>query len=444
MVPVAPPSTLSVVLAVLLAAALVVGSVGARSVLARLVVAGLLFGLALVLGVRIGTSDDYARWREGPRGRSSPPALAGFDPGGDPARVRPLLERRPHHPFPERSPVAARQWKQLLLRELQRAVGWETDHDPGPPPATTISEEVLADGVVRQLLAFEADDGTRIPAYLCRPAGGRSPRGALLLVPGHGRGIVGTAGFVDDYQNGAGVALARAGYLTLTAELRGFGRLGPALGLDHRVVAMNALRAGSSYRAVVLADLRRAVSVLLDQRGVAPERVGVAGASLGGEIALMLAVLDERVRAVAVHSVGRPLGPVSDGPALHRFGERHGCHVPAATSPFLLLEDWYRLAAPLPLLVVDGDEDLRGLGRGADHVALFDGRLRDAYRLLGAWERVDLRVVDGGHEFFVDPMLDFLAATWPLRSRIPPEAPSAAVAGTRFGRVGMLRSGAFR
>ncbi len=132
----------------------------------------------------------------------------------------------------------------------------------------------------------------------------------MLVVPGHGDGARSTAGVVpDDYQHAAALALARHGFVTLTPELRGFGMLAPKGVPTHRAVAAGALESGTSYKAVVVKDLARALTVLQRWPGVDASRVGVAGASLGGELAVLLGVLDERVKVVASQSYGGAIGP---------------------------------------------------------------------------------------------------------------------------------------
>ena len=137
-----------------------------------------------------------------------------------------------------------------------------------------VRAETVRNGITRTLITFAAPDGTRIPGYLFSPSGSERRPGALVI-PGHGRGIVETAGRVNSYQHGAALELAVAGYVTLTMELRGFGHLGEVIGADHAYVASRALLAGSSYPALVLGDLRRALLVLAAHPAVDTERIAV-------------------------------------------------------------------------------------------------------------------------------------------------------------------------
>ncbi|MFF5705031.1 alpha/beta fold hydrolase [Streptomyces sp. NPDC012794] len=107
-------------------------------------------------------------------------------------------------------------------------------------------------------------------------------RPAVLL--GHGFG-----GSKDDVRAQA-ERLARAGYAVMTWSARGFGRSGGTIGLndpEHEVKDVSAL----------VDALARRPGVRLDADG--DPRVGVAGASYGGAVALLAAGYDRRVDAIA-------------------------------------------------------------------------------------------------------------------------------------------------
>jgi dienelactone hydrolase len=134
--------------------------------------------------------------------------------------------------------------------------------------------------VVRRFVTFAGGDGTPIPGYLFEPQG-RGRRPAVLVLSGHGHGIVETAGLVPSYQNSVALRLARAGYVAFTPELRGFGYLGPRAGFEHSFVAYNAFLAGSFYKAVLARDLARAVDLLQTLPSVDPARLAVTGCRTG-------------------------------------------------------------------------------------------------------------------------------------------------------------------
>ena len=257
-----------------------------------------------------------------------------FRVDGDPTLVRRVEALRPSRPFATlTSAEQMRTWRQQVRREI----GSRLYEDPfGPeanPPRMRVLREVDIDkGLRRAFVTYEASDGTTIPAYLFRPGSERQLPG-VLVIPGAGRGIVETAGIVRSYQHGAALALARAGFVTLTPELRGFGHLGESIGTDPSRVARKALLIGSSYYAVLMHDLRRGLSVFLDHPSVDASRVAVSGCSLGGDLSITLGALDySRLRGGCSRSLplarrARP-GAKSGG---GRFRVSRGCLKHCAT-----------------------------------------------------------------------------------------------------------------
>ncbi len=331
-----------------------------------------------------------------------PPPIP-FDSTGDALLARRLAAQTPARPFPAgatRAEVDA--WRVHVVGQLRALTKYDAASTGDVAVKVESSEEVGA--VRRTLLTFAAADGTRIPAYVHEPRGG-PPRGAVLVVPGHGAGARSTAGIAPpDYQHAAALALAHHGFVTLTPELRGFGMLSPRGAPSHRAVAVAALEAGSSYKAVVVKDLGRALTVLASWRGVDPGHLGVAGASLGGELAVLLGVLDERVRVVVSQSYGGSVGAtgVAEASTDEATQTPHGCHTMPGVNQLVWQEDWFRLVAPRPLLVTRGR---RNTPRESE---AFAAAVRPAFAAASVPDRFSFAVENGGHEFFVEPVAEFL------------------------------------
>src|ERR1022692_4263732 len=119
-----------------------------------------------------------------------------------------------------------------------------------------------------------------LDATLFRPAGaGRLP--AVLLAHGFGE----TKAAV----RGQAIGLARAGFAVLTWSARGLGRSTGQIALDSPDYEVKDTEQLISW-------LARQPGILLDHPG--DPRVGIAGASYGGAIALMTAGYDHRIDAV--------------------------------------------------------------------------------------------------------------------------------------------------
>ncbi len=320
-----------------------------------------------------------------------------LEPAGDVALCRPPAAARPESPFPESGGAAAvASWRAELRERLRRLFGYPAERPPAP--AYRVEKRERAGPVERVWLRYESFDGAWIPAILQRPAA-PGDRPAVLVIPGHGLGMTAAAGLVSDYQHGAAFELARAGFVTLTPELRGFGVLGEPRHTEHRLVAYNALLSGTFYKAFLAGDLGRALDLLESLPGVLPGRIGVAGASFGGEMAATIAALDERVRTVAVNAFGGRVGPApcvtgEAGAPLPR--QPHGCHLIPGINRLLAREDWFRLLAPRPLLVA--------LGRAPEPG--FAEAVRRAWGELAG--RVEIHSAPSGHLFHVDLTVRFL------------------------------------
>lgn len=117
--------------------------------------------------------------------------------------------------------------------------------------------------------------GKRIEGLLAVPKQ-KGPLPAMLCLHGHG----GSAQQVFDPKgiyHGFADRFARGGYVVFAPTF------------DHR-----------KYAAMTLWDLMRAVEVLQSRPEVAPAKTGVAGLSMGGEWAMLLAACDERLKAAVI------------------------------------------------------------------------------------------------------------------------------------------------
>jgi dienelactone hydrolase len=367
-------------------------SVGRRLALLALV------GVAAALGSRVGLEPRIQSVLDGWRKKE-----AVFDAGGDPMLSAALDGQRPDRAFPASgSADDARAWQSYVSERL-RVQAQLSGVVPTDVTFRVLSAEDV--GTVRRtLIAFDADDGTRIPAFVHEPRD-QAPRAGVLVIPGHGGGIRATAGITPDYQHSAARSLAERGYVTLTAELRGFGLLAPGGVAAHRAVAEAALVAGTFYKGIVARDLVRALTLLQRWPGVDPARVAVAGASLGGELAVFLAAIDQRPRVIISHSYGGSVGPESANEEATDDVRQtpHGCHTVPGVNRLLHREQWFALLAPRAVQVVRGRENV---GQRADAFQTLTTR---AFEQLSAPDRFQFRIVPGGHEFFLEAAADFLA-----------------------------------
>src|SRR5262249_3992886 len=151
------------------------------------------------------------------------------------------------------------------------------------------------------------------------------------------------AGLAGNPQQHYALELARRGYVTLTFDQICFEeRVEPALAgnLFERFEFTRRVTLGSCLQAKMTCDAMRAVDYLL-QRPEVNGRVGCIGHSLGGQQALFLAALDERIAAGASSCGFASLSTIFRDHVNHNFG----AYVPGLGA-VADLGDVLRLVAP--------------------------------------------------------------------------------------------------
>jgi dienelactone hydrolase len=277
---------------------------------------------------------------------------------------------------------------------------------PSPVPLDLeTTEVVVGEGYTRARVVFDTEAAMSVPAYLLVPDGRASAGSAVLAVHGHGPGKGVVVG-LDDTESPNGdyaVQLVRRGHVVLAPDLRCFGERQDWNPPDHYGCDTNlvhAVMAGINPLAQNLWDLSRCLDVLAGHPLVDPARMGVAGLSYGGTMALFLAATDERVAAAVVS------GYFSSWAESHKMPwNMCGSQVMPGMLGRLEHADLGALAAPRPLLIESGrDDDLFPVPVAEAAVA----ELRQVYRLLGASDALVHDVFDGGHQWHGTVALDFL------------------------------------
>jgi dienelactone hydrolase len=334
-----------------------------------------------------------------------------------------LLDELPTRPGPEDDLTATgslASWQQSFRIQLGARLG---DYRPDGPRHLEIGEVVALPGDVgftRHRVVFRSESHLDTPAWLLVPGRRREPGPAVLALHGHGpdpwiydHGRDAVCGPVPDDEPAAaalaeqcppfGADLARAGFVVLAPDLRGFGERWDRWPEGHRMCDHELAQQLALGRLPVtgnLRDLVTAIDVLAEHDLVDAERIGVAGFSLGGTLALLLAALDERVRATVVS------GAFSD--------PREAARVPfdvcgIQVIPGLVAElDHVQLAAaiaPRALFVEAGDDDFISPSRAASKAA---ARAAELYMRTDAAERFTFHSFPGPHRWDGAGVTDFL------------------------------------
>jgi cephalosporin-C deacetylase-like acetyl esterase len=198
-----------------------------------------------------------------------------------------------------------KKWQIQARDKFKELLGSNNDGEFNKQSINIISEEPIDNNIKRLKISYLSNDNIEIPCYLFIHKDNEK-RPAILIIPGHGD-FKQTAGLIEaknkyfeldynsGYQNANAEYLAKQGFVTLTCEQRGFGELGR---LSPHAIMANAILVGRSYQGVLIDDHISEVTLLQSFKQVNDSKIGVAGVSLGGEQALYLGAVDERIKAV--------------------------------------------------------------------------------------------------------------------------------------------------
>jgi len=261
---------------------------------------------------------------------------------------------------------------------------WQPD---GPSELKVeVEERVAVDGLWRELVWLNVEENLRLPAYLFLPQEAEPPRPAVVVFPGHGT-IAQTAGLEKSYQRANALELARAGFVTLAVEPRGFGKLGA---VGHLQIDAAARLVGRTWYGLLVQDGLRAIDYLSTRPEVDRSRLGAAGIGAGGALTMYVAALDERIRAAFVNSyLGKYI--------ITSLDEEH---CPCNDIPGILcyaeMGDVASLIAPRPVMFVSGQRD-PSTGQGAQESFAV---VRHMYEFLGVHRHARLiEPEEMGHYF---------------------------------------------
>jgi dienelactone hydrolase len=137
---------------------------------------------------------------------------------------------------------------------------------------------------------LSAVDGYKVAAWFW-PTGGKKSAPAIILLHQRGKDKSSWGGFP--------AKLVEEGFAVIAIDFRGHGQTTDPNGQS---IPLNSLR-DSDYQAM-LNDVGAAHAYLAQQKGVDADRVGLIGASIGANLALLYAAQDRRIRTVVALSPG--------------------------------------------------------------------------------------------------------------------------------------------
>ena len=285
--------------------------------------------------------------------------------------------------YSSRSPREATHWQEevrtalLGLLKIEDLVSRRTSI----PFERKILREEDRDRYFLQELEIGSTEGRIIPVVLTVPDESLGPSAAVICIHGHGgsRYSVHERGSV---YKGFAAALAESGFVTIAVDVG-----------QHEVYEQ-----GRTLMGERLWDLMRCVDLLVSMDAVDGERIGCAGLSLGGEMAMWLSAMDMRVSAV-----------VSSGflTVMDQLEQNHClCWKFEGLRELVDFADIYSLIAPRPLMCQNGIQEgpkdfFVPIARKAmDEIMVI-------YEDFQEPENAVLDVHEGGHEIDLPRLLEF-------------------------------------
>jgi dienelactone hydrolase len=309
-----------------------------------------------------------------------------------------------------RSEAAA--WRSSLRSKLSELIG--LDRMVAVPPEPELLESVGCDGYRRDKLVIKTEAEVRMPFYALVPDGiAKGERLPCVIAPhGHlGGGKVAVAGIrdresvakaIDKYNYDYGRQLALEGYVALCPDARAMGERRESsmqgdddskyMGCSCRELSHMAMGLGRSVTGLWTWDLMRLVDYARGRDDCDPARIGAVGFSSGGQQALWLAAMDERIACAAVS--GYFYGYRE---ALFMQPGNCACNYLPHLWEYADMGDLGALIAPRLLYVETGTQDPCNGARGVDNAREQVAIARRAYEVELCPDRIGHRVFEGGH-----------------------------------------------
>ena len=275
--------------------------------------------------------------------------------------------------------------QEALRQKLAYALGLDT------PLAKDLQPKVLStvqgDGFRVEKVTFQTFPGVRMPGLLWLPEKpGKYP--AVLNVHGHWPGAK-----QDPVVQARCAALARAGFVALAVDALGAGERGVdrALGEYHgAMTGAGLLPVGLPLCGAQILENSQALTYLQSRPEVDGEKLGVTGASGGGNQTMYLAAWDKRVKAaVPVCSVGNYQAYLGAACCM--------CEVVPGALSFTEEDGLLALTAPRALMVISASRDARQFSPEEARKSIADAR--KVYAQMGSDKALVHQVFESGHDY---------------------------------------------
>jgi|SRR5579883_684659 len=294
----------------------------------------------------------------------------------------------------DKAPTTAEEWtkqEEELRKNLFAAWGGEACFLPKPCDLDPQQhgEPLKRDGYTVEKITFQTRPGVRMTANLYIPdAAKKKPAPAILMVHGHWRGAK-----QDPVVQSRCIGAAKLGFVTLCVDAFGAGErgVGTALGEYHgEMTAATLLPLGLPLSGLQVYENMRAVDYLETRPEVDKTKIGITGASGGGNQTMYAGAWDKRFKCVVpVCSVGN----------YQAYLQTACCMCEVVPGALKFTEEWAVLAltAPRGLMVVNATKDgiQFSVGEAKKSLAL----TAPVYKLFGKPDNLQHAIFESPHDY---------------------------------------------
>lgn len=307
------------------------------------------------------------------------------------------------------------EWHEVAHAKFMELLGEFPEPAPLEPDVVFSIEQ---EGIIRERVIFDSEEHMSVPCVVLRPAdlGADGSNPAIICSHGHGQfgkepvsGNRSAAAYVSDIQAmnyDYGWQMAKAGYLTISPDLRVFGERAdggnPYPGRDKcNVHFIRGAIMGIFTLTLNIFDITRCVDYLQTRPEVDGERIGMMGLSQGGTMTTFATAAEPRIKCADIIGYLNPW---------ERFGVNRANFCGSQIVPYCYrwfdTHDIAGLIAPRPLLVEAGVHDLCFFIE--DQLVSIEA-LKKIYAAAGAEDDLWVDVHPGPHAFAGNRAFDFFA-----------------------------------
>jgi dienelactone hydrolase len=311
-----------------------------------------------------------------------------------------------------------RAWRRQARAKVTELLWQPEDHSPYD---VEIVDERARDGYRQRLLVFNVTGHSRVRASMLVP-NGPGPFPAALLLHDHGAKfdigkekliepwyddtrLASARAWADKYFSGrfVGNRLAERGYAVLAVDALGWGDRGGLTYEGQQALASNLFNLGSSPAGLMAREDVRAAAMLAGLPEVDDRRVAAVGFSMGGYRAWQVAALSDHIAATvsACWMTGLKEMMVPGNNTLR--GQSAFFMLHPGLSRYLDIPDVASIAAPRPMMVLDGETDPLFTPAG---VAAAYAKMREVWTAQSASNRLSTKAWPGLGHVFVEEMQD--------------------------------------